>query len=105
MPITFWIFRVALPCTCASKRMQALTALVRPFASVSATVHAPQSPSLQPSFVPVLDRESRSQSSRVCVAEGFGIDWVSPFRRNVISMYIACRGTGARGAVQMPDAA
>jgi hypothetical protein len=43
--------RTALPCSCGRNRMQAFSARV-PVSSVTITVQAPQSPSLQPSLVP-----------------------------------------------------
>jgi hypothetical protein len=43
--------RTALPCSCGRNRMQAFSAF-GPSASVTITVQAPQSPSLQPSLVP-----------------------------------------------------
>ena len=56
--------RTALPSICGSRRMQAFSARL-PSASVTITVQAPQSPSLQPSLVPVRPRVSRSHSSTV----------------------------------------
>jgi hypothetical protein len=59
---------------------------------VTITVQAPQSPSLQPSLVPVSPRISRSQSRRVRVgrlpaATRTGV----PFRRNAISVMLRTR--------------
>ena len=74
-----------LPCSWGRNRMQALRGR-EPFASVTMTVQTPQSPSLQPSFVPVRCRSSRSQSRRVVV--GFGSVKVTevPLSINVICM-------------------
>ena len=84
--------RTALPCSCGRKRMQAFNARA-PLLSVTMTVHAPQSPSLQPSLVPVIARVSRSQSSRVTVGVSSVSSTVSPFRRNLMLMLYARRGT------------
>ena len=46
--------------------MQAFCARAPPASSVTITVQAPQSPSLQPSLVPFSPRLSRSQSNNVC---------------------------------------
>ena len=60
------------PSTWPSSRMQALTGVIgEPAAArrASTTVQAPQSPSPQPSFVPLAPASSRSQSSSVARGE------------------------------------
>ena len=66
--------------------MQAFRARA-PLASVTMTVQAPQSPSLQPSFVPFNPRASRSQSSNVTVGAAVTRTGV-PFNRNATSAMI-----------------
>src|SRR5262245_52143271 len=65
--------------------MQALTGWYSslPFAATcaSTTVQAPQSPSAQPSFVPVRPRLSRSQVSRVRAGSSRSSETVCPFRQ------------------------
>ena len=64
--------------------MQAFSART-PEASVTMTVQAPQSPSLQPSLVPLRCWVSRSQSSRVRVGGSPATRMGVPFSRNAIS--------------------
>lgn len=61
--------------------MQALSGLC-PLMSLTITVQAPQSPSLQPSFVPVRCRVSRNQSNKVVVGDGSVKVTDVPLRRN-----------------------
>jgi hypothetical protein len=56
-----------------------------PVSSVTITVQAPQSPSLQPSLVPVSPRSTRNQSKSVVVGDT-STSTVSPFRENLTVM-------------------
>ena len=82
----------AMPSMEWASRMQLLTALKRserpPVAasgSASTTVQAPQSPSPQPSLVPVLPRSSRSISSRVRLGGTLPTDTTPPrFKKRMV---------------------
>ena len=77
--------RTALPSSWGRNRMQALSAFEPP-ASVTITVQVPQSPSLQPSFVPVKPRVSRNQSNSVRVGASPSMRTGVPFNRNAMLM-------------------
>ena len=61
--------RIARPCSWPSSTRQALIGVRAPDVSSTTTVQAPQSPSAQPSFVPVSPAGPRSQSSSEMVGE------------------------------------
>ena len=75
--------RTAFPWIWGSSMMQELTARL-PAPSPRTTVQAPQSPSLQPSLVPVKPLDSRSQSSSVSVGAGSRTASRPPLRTNSI---------------------
>ena len=93
--------KTARPSTVGSSRMQALTGRQsRPPPAAGAattTVQAPQSPSAQPSLVPVSRRRSRRNSSSVVCGAASATSTRSPFRRNRIGSDMATsrvRGEG-----------
>ena len=76
--------KIALPSTDGRSRMHALMgfhAMPTPARSASTTVQAPQSPSAQPSFVPVRRRSSRRYSSSVVCGDWPPASTRSPFSR------------------------
>jgi len=78
--------RTDFPCSWGRNKMQAFNAFA-PSPSVIITEQAPQSPSLQPSLVPVRPSFSRKKSRSVRVGLSATTVTVSPFRRNSIFIW------------------